>query len=61
MSMIWVAYCTTCHKELDRAANGPFMEAAAKRHMRNERIIVDGEPITDPHKVLVGYEVDANV
>lgn len=31
----WVAYCLTCNKELDKAPNGAIMEAAAKRHKRD--------------------------
>jgi hypothetical protein len=59
---IWVAYCVTCGKELDRAANGHLMEAAARRHIRTERVYdMDGAPFTDAHKVLLGYEVESHV
>jgi hypothetical protein len=58
----WVAYCFTCQKEIDRAANGAWVESAAKCHQR--QIIEDrlaagnfvcaAEPY---HRVIVGYEV----
>ena len=32
--IIWHAYCPICHKMLDEAPNGSFMEAAAESHTR---------------------------
>jgi hypothetical protein len=44
--MSWVAYCTACKKEIDRANNGDFAAAAARLHIEHHL----------DHKVLVGYE-----
>jgi hypothetical protein len=46
MLMSWVAYCTACKKEIDRANNGDFAAAAARLHIEHHL----------GHKVLVGYE-----
>jgi hypothetical protein len=46
--MEWVAYCKTCNEELDRAANGSFVEAAAYRHLHE----TNGH-----HDVIVGYDL----
>lgn len=45
----WVAYCFVCKKEIDRAPNGVWVEAAAKIHSRDS---------LGNHKVVVGYEVE---
>lgn len=47
--MEWVAYCTSCKKELFRAPNGNFVEASARNHVKDEQ----------DHVVLVAYEVKA--
>lgn len=44
----WVAYCVVCGKEIYRAPNGGFVEAAAKRHVKE----------TEHAPVIVGYEVN---
>ena len=33
-TLIWVVYCLSCGKELDKAPNGAFMEAVARRHKK---------------------------
>jgi hypothetical protein len=35
MDTIWVAFCKECG-EVDKAPNGAFIEAAAKRHKRED-------------------------
>ncbi len=42
--MEWIAHCTVCG-ELDRAPNGPMMEATARLHRRDTG-----------HMTIVGYE-----
>jgi hypothetical protein len=43
----WVAYCVDGCREVYRAPNGGFVQAAAEKHSREEG-----------HKVIVGFEVD---
>jgi len=62
--MDWIAYCTTCHKEIDRAPNGAMVEAAGRLHIRGLSRACD---MSDPewygphpdHEVIVGIEVTA--
>lgn len=42
--MEWIAHCTTCG-ELERAPNGPMMEAVARLHRRDTG-----------HMTIIGYE-----
>ena len=42
----WVAYCVPCGREIYRAPNGGFVQAAAEKHYKETE-----------HPVLVGFEV----
>lgn len=53
--MVWKAYCVTCGKIIDAAKNGAMVEAAAKRHISD----CLKQDILLPHKVMVGYDVEA--
>jgi hypothetical protein len=63
-NLVWVAYCLTCGKELDRCANGSWAEAVAKQHTvdtlaMRERLL-RGEAVNAGergHEVMVGYTV----
>jgi hypothetical protein len=45
--IVWVAFCKECG-EIDRAPNGTIMEAAAKRHKRENM----------GHTVILGTYID---
>jgi hypothetical protein len=53
--MKWIAYCITCQKELERAANGAFAEGAARLHLGLSRFQRHGEG-NPGHIVIVGFE-----
>ena len=48
-TIVWVAYCTDCEKELEAGTNGSMVEEVGKRHTG-----------LTGHRVLVGYYVDAD-
>lgn len=45
--MEWVCQCLTCNEEIYSAANGNFVEAAARMHIKEHK----------DHRLLVGYVV----
>jgi hypothetical protein len=48
MSVIWIAYCPECKKQIEACPNGVFAEACARMHSKDTG-----------HKVLLGLEVSA--
>jgi hypothetical protein len=44
-NMNWIAYCTTCAKELENCPNGMFASGAARVHRKNN----------PEHQIIVGY------
>jgi len=47
MAITWIAFCTTCGKEIESCKNGAWADAAAVRHKTD----------MPEHDILVGYRV----